>query len=38
MEKDLSQFIRNKEFLDKIVSAEEAASWIIYWSFIRANC
>ena len=25
---DLSQFIRNKAFLDKIVSAEEAASWI----------
>lgn len=28
MEKDLSQFIRNKVFLDKVVSAEEAASWI----------
>lgn len=28
MEKDLSQLIRNKAFLDKIVSAEEAASWI----------
>ena len=28
MEKDLSQKIRNKAFLDKIVSAEEAASWI----------
>ncbi len=25
---DLSQFIRNKAFLDKVVSAEEAASWI----------
>lgn len=25
---DLSQFIRNKAFSDKIVSAEEAASWI----------
>ena len=28
MEKDLSQFIRNEAFLDKVVSAEEAASWI----------
>lgn len=28
MRNDLSQFIRNKAFLDKIVSAEEAASWI----------
>ncbi|QCR32528.1 succinate CoA transferase [Lysinibacillus sp. SGAir0095] len=28
MGKDLSQFIRNEAFLDKIVSAEEAASWI----------
>lgn len=28
MEKDLSQLIRNKAYLDKIVSAEEAASWI----------
>lgn len=28
MGKDYSQFIRNKDFLDKIVSAEEAASWI----------
>lgn len=28
MGKDLGQFIRNKAFLDKIVSAEEAASWI----------
>lgn len=28
MEIELSQFIRNKEFLDKVVSAEEAASWI----------
>ena len=25
---DLSQFIRNKAFLDKVVTAEEAASWI----------
>ncbi|MEI3613347.1 succinate CoA transferase [Pseudogracilibacillus sp. SO30301A] len=25
---DLSQFIRNKAFLNKVVSAEEAASWI----------
>lgn len=28
MGKDYSQFIRNKDFLDKVVSAEEAASWI----------
>lgn len=28
MSKDLSQIIRNEAFLDKIVSAEEAASWI----------
>ena len=28
MDKDLSQFIRNEAFLDKVVSAEEAASWI----------
>lgn len=28
MEKDLSKFIRNEAFLDKIVSAQEAASWI----------
>lgn len=28
MGKDLSLFIRNEAFLDKIVSAEEAASWI----------
>lgn len=28
MGKDLSQLIRNKAFLDKVVSAEEAASWI----------
>ncbi|RUL47384.1 succinate CoA transferase [Lysinibacillus antri] len=28
MGKDLSQFIRNEAFLDKVVSAEEAASWI----------
>lgn len=28
MEKDLSQFIRNEAFLNKVVSAEEAASWI----------
>ena len=28
MEKDLSQVIRHKAFLDKVVSAEEAASWI----------
>ena len=28
MEKDLSQFIRNEAFLGKVVSAEEAASWI----------
>ena len=28
MGKDLSQFIRNEAFLNKVVSAEEAASWI----------
>src|SRR5690625_463540 len=28
MSVDLSQKIRNKDFLDKVVSAEEAASWI----------
>lgn len=28
MGNNLSQFIRNKAFLDKVVSAEEAASWI----------
>ena len=28
MGKDLSQVIRNEAFLDKVVSAEEAASWI----------
>ncbi|QLF91936.1 succinate CoA transferase [Pseudomonas sp. ABC1] len=28
METDLNQFIRNEAFRDKIVSAEEAASWI----------
>ncbi|MFF6014728.1 succinate CoA transferase [Lysinibacillus fusiformis] len=28
MGKDLSQFIRNKAFINKVVSAEEAASWI----------
>ncbi len=28
MDKNLSQFIRNEAFLGKIVSAEEAASWI----------
>lgn len=28
MGKDLNQFIRNDAFLDKVVSAEEAASWI----------
>lgn len=28
MEKDLKEFIRNEAFLDKVVSAEEAASWI----------
>ncbi|MER1999108.1 MAG: succinate CoA transferase [Lysinibacillus sp.] len=28
MGKDLSQFIRNEAFLGKVVSAEEAASWI----------
>jgi len=28
MQKDLSQFIRSTAFLDKVVSAEEAASWI----------
>ena len=25
---DLRQYIRNEAFLDKVVSAEEAASWI----------
>lgn len=28
MTQDLSKFIRNADFLDKVVSAEEAASWI----------
>ena len=28
MTQDLSKFIRNPEFLKKVVSAEEAASWI----------
>ena len=28
MSTDLSKFIRNKAFLDKVVTAEEAATWI----------
>ena len=28
MSTDLSKFIRNKAFLDKVVTADEAATWI----------